>query len=70
MRFNVNGELREGERATLADVWRAQAEETGAQEPVGFAIALNGRVVPRARWPQTEVADGDRIEIVRAMAGG
>jgi sulfur carrier protein len=36
----------------------------------GLAVALNGEVTPRAAWPQTVVADGDRVEILSAIGGG
>jgi sulfur carrier protein len=36
----------------------------------GVAVALNGAVVPRAAWPQTQLRAGDAIEIVRAKQGG
>ena len=45
----------------------------GALEPPsrrGFAIALNGEVVRTARWDETDVNEGDRVEIIRAVAGG
>ena len=38
--------------------------------PRGIAVARNGEVVPRSAWAGTVVADGDRIEIVTAAAGG
>jgi sulfur carrier protein len=34
------------------------------------AIELNGAIVPRSAWPQTRLADGDRLEIVTAIGGG
>ena len=34
------------------------------------AVELNGAIVPRSAWPQTQLADGDRIEIVHAIGGG
>ena len=34
------------------------------------AIAVNGEVVPRRRWPSLTFADGDRVELVRVVAGG
>ena len=34
------------------------------------AIELNGAIVPRSAWPQTRLADGDRLEIVQAIGGG
>jgi sulfur carrier protein len=36
----------------------------------GVAVALGGEVVPRGRWAETEVADGDRVEVVAAIQGG
>jgi sulfur carrier protein len=34
------------------------------------AVALNGSVVPRSAWPSTRLADGDRVEVLAAVAGG
>jgi thiamine biosynthesis protein ThiS len=34
------------------------------------ALALNARIVPRADWPAVRVAPGDKVEIVRPLAGG
>lgn len=39
------------------------------QEP-GIAIAINGRVIRRALWPQTVVQTTDVIEVVHARQGG
>jgi len=36
----------------------------------GVAIALNGGILPRSEWDQQLIAEGDRIEIVTAAAGG
>jgi len=36
----------------------------------GIAVALNEAVVPRAAWTETRISPGDRIEIVRPLAGG
>ncbi|TWB18670.1 sulfur carrier protein ThiS [Nitrospirillum amazonense] len=36
----------------------------------GIAVAVNGTVVPRARWAERAVADGDAIEIVKVLQGG
>jgi sulfur carrier protein len=36
----------------------------------GLAVARNGELVPRARWPDTPVEPGDSIEIVIAKQGG
>lgn len=74
MRLTVNGEPRDSDAATLAELWRRETEdlgnEPGTAPPRGFAISLNGVVVRRADWPATTLADGDTVEIIRAMSGG
>lgn len=34
------------------------------------AVERNGEIVPRGRYAETLLADGDRIEIVHAIGGG
>ena len=70
MRLLINGEPCEPIAATLNDIWEAEAREKEIESPRGFAIALNGRVIPKNRWPDTSIRDGDQIEIIRAMSGG
>ena len=38
--------------------------------PQGVAVALNGAVLPRGRWPETRLGDGDEIHLFTAIAGG
>jgi sulfur carrier protein len=35
-----------------------------------IAVELNGGIVPRSRYADTRLADGDRVEIVGAVGGG
>jgi sulfur carrier protein len=70
MRLSINGEARDSEAPDLEALWRTEAEAQGIDAPQGVAIALNGAVVRRKDWPATELSEGDRIEIVRAMQGG
>jgi sulfur carrier protein len=35
-----------------------------------LAIERNGEIVPRSRFAEAHVADGDRIEVVVAVGGG
>lgn len=44
-------------------------EELGAAGP-GVAVERNGQVVRRADHAATQLAAGDRIEIVRLVGGG
>jgi sulfur carrier protein len=62
----VNGERREvGEEATVASL----VEQLSAS-PRGVAVAIDGEVVPRARWAATSLPDGARVEVVAAIQGG
>lgn len=48
------------------------AELLAAREvaPQGVAVALNGAVLPRSRWLDTRLNDGDQIHLFTAIAGG
>lgn len=70
MRLSVNGEARECDALDLASLWRAETEGLELAGPQGFAIAVNGAVVRQRDWAETRLAEGDRVEIVRAMQGG
>ncbi|MBW0105810.1 sulfur carrier protein ThiS [Pseudonocardia sp. KRD291] len=50
---------------TVADALSA----SGAPER-GIAVAVDGDVVPRARWAGHELAEGARMEILTAVQGG
>jgi sulfur carrier protein len=36
----------------------------------GVAIAVDAEVVPRGEWDATELGEGARVEILRAVQGG
>ncbi|HZZ65878.1 MAG TPA: sulfur carrier protein ThiS [Candidatus Baltobacteraceae bacterium] len=38
--------------------------------PAGIAVARNDRVIRRAAFADEALQDGDRIEIINAVAGG
>jgi sulfur carrier protein len=61
----LNGSRESLEAATVAELL-----EACALNAAGIAVAVNGRVVPRAAWSTTPLAEGDTVEIVRAMQGG
>ncbi|HEX5805066.1 MAG TPA: sulfur carrier protein ThiS [Macromonas sp.] len=50
--------------ATLADAVAA----SGASGP--FAAAVNLQFVPKTRYAQTPLAEGDQIEIIAPVTGG
>ena len=62
----VNGERRELD----APVTVAEVLGLGTQAPRGFAVAVDGVVVPRTRHATTHLDEGARVEIVTAVQGG
>jgi sulfur carrier protein len=68
VRIGLNGAERElHDGATLLDAVVAAA---GDPERSGIAVALDGEVVPRGRWDETELGEGHRVEVLEAKAGG
>ena len=68
MIVTINGERRQvAASATVASVIESMDVTPGAR---GVAVALDGEVVTRSRWSDTELAEGARIEIVAAIGGG
>jgi sulfur carrier protein len=64
MIIHVNGQPREVvPPVRLSDV-------LGATTPRGVAVAVNGEVIPRSRHAGTELTEGARVEIVKAVQGG
>ena len=60
----INGDRRElPAGATVASV---VASLPGAPEGRGVAVAVEGEVVPRARWPKVELREGAKVEVVVA----
>lgn len=66
MKASINGEPHElPDGLTVAQLLeRVQAPERG------IAVAKNDRVVRRSAFAEERIEDGDRIEIIRAVAGG
>ena len=66
MKVTVNGEEREIARgATVATLLEALDLPAGR-----VAVERNREVVPRGRHTQTELQEGDRLELVRFVGGG
>jgi sulfur carrier protein len=64
--LTVNGEKRE-----LAEPTKLTALlETLGVNPRYVAVAHNGTVLQRQRWPEVVLQDGDVLEIVRMAGGG
>ncbi len=66
MKAIVNGEPRELAAGTTVAELLAQLGLTRR----GIAVAVNDGVVPGSRHAQQQLRDGDRVEIIVAVAGG
>lgn len=67
MNLTLNGSLFDFNGNMLLALLEKQGIQAGQG---GIAVAVNERVVPRSRWGEVALQAGDRIEIVRAIAGG
>lgn len=67
IRLTVNGETRSLAETRLDRALEKLLPQTPGR---GTAVALNGRLVPRGQWAETDLAAGDALEIVRAVGGG
>ncbi len=68
MRIELNGEARElSDGARLDDAVRESGVEGAAR---GVAVALDGEVVPRGEWGETELREGQAVEVLAAIQGG
>ena len=66
MKLFINGAERDfANLATLSSL----VEQLG-MKPDRVAVELNREIVPRDRWNQTSLSDGDRLEIVHFVGGG
>jgi sulfur carrier protein len=65
--IQLNGEATAVAVATLAELLASRSLPAKGR---GIAVALNEAVVPRARWSETRLEPGDRVEIVRPIVGG
>ena len=67
VRVTINGEARvlAEDAASVAALVRSLGFE-GKR----VAVERNGEIVPKSRYDATPLADGDMLEIVRAVGGG
>jgi sulfur carrier protein len=66
IRLLVNGAPRDFDQSPTVEQLLASLELTGKR----LAIERNGEIVPRSRFAQERLAEGDRIEVVMAVGGG
>jgi len=61
----INGENRDAAGKTLAG-YLSETE----YDPQRIAVERNGEIVPKARYGETVLEDGDSVEIVSFVGGG
>jgi sulfur carrier protein len=67
MKLSLNGAPLEAPGdPTLLDVLAA----AGLSDLRGLAVAVDGEVVPRSQWATVPVAEGQQVEVLRAVQGG
>ncbi|MFN3599537.1 MAG: sulfur carrier protein ThiS [Aquificaceae bacterium] len=68
MKVWINGKEREvKEGINLLNL----LEELGMEiKPVGFAVAVNEEVVPKSKYKDYVLKEGDKVEIVNIVGGG
>lgn len=66
MKLKVNGE----EKTFDAPLTLAALIENMGLKPDRVAVELNREIAPRNRWGETQLEDGDRLEIVHFVGGG
>jgi len=61
----INGEEKEAEGQTVASYL-----VSAGFNPARVVVELNETIVPKARYAETTLRDGDQVEIVCFMGGG
>ncbi len=70
MKLMINGEEREFAEPAAGAISLASLVESLGMKSDRVAIELNRDIVGREKWPQTQLRDGDRLEIVHFVGGG
>lgn len=65
MHIIINGQHRDLEQIVTIRDLLAVLQLTGR-----LAVEINSRIIPRSRYSEHALQDGDRIEIVHAIGGG
>lgn len=68
MNITINGEvITVNEQMKLSEFVELRLN---GKEPRGIAVALNGMIIPKSKWNETELKENDSVEIVHAVQGG
>jgi len=65
MKITINGQEQTSDPITLAQL----IEHLGMKQD-RVAVELNRNIVPRTQWQETNLSEGDKLEIVHFVGGG
>ena len=66
VKFQLNGEVRQLDVPVTLRTLLSLLE----LERRRVAVAVNDRVVPKSRFGEVRVSEGDRVEVIQAVGGG
>ena len=69
MKIHINGEERSFDAASSTFTLAVLIETLGMKAD-RVAVELNRDIVPRDRWTETTLNEGDRLEVVHFVGGG
>jgi thiamine biosynthesis protein ThiS len=69
MKLHINGEARDFDPPTDPFILAGLVEILGMKSD-RVAVELNREIVPRTLWAETQLHEGDRLEIVHFVGGG
>lgn len=65
MKITINGEAAAIEPCTIAQLVRQRN-----LKPETVVVELNMQIVKQEQWPQTQLKDGDTLELLSFVGGG
>jgi sulfur carrier protein len=69
LELSINGKARSVNFASLGE-WASAEFGNPVAKIRGVALAVNDKVIPKSKWEQCILKDGDRILAIEATQGG
>jgi sulfur carrier protein len=66
VKFQLNGEVRHLNESVTVRALLARLDLQKRR----VAVAINDAVIPKSRFDEVRIADGDRVEVIQAVGGG
>ncbi len=68
MQITVNGEIKKFDTPSLSIL--TLLEKARVESPEMVSVQVNGRIVDRTRFADTEIRDSDEVDFLYFMGGG